>query len=483
MVFIFLTQSGLDELSASFGRMPLTVWLNKGLLMNLPEPAALEGIEAASFARHIDPLEAAAVEDAIRTVQELYPGQRIWAEHPSPPARQAAASPAPRQSRPLKRLLRSIAGKAEVLYDQARQHLMDRSPLMVLPYIGYINETRLILGGRVLEDVAFAGPAVNGGGLQNLFELYKRLDTDEVPGARLRARFNGEESEVVTGKEGYFHLEMPLAGANIAPGWHTVDIELLAPLPDSGRPVRASARVLAPPAGARYGIISDIDDTVVWTNVTNKLKMLLMLASSNAYTRKPFKGVAAFYRALRDGVGGDEGNPVFYVSSSPWNLYTPLVDFMEAQDIPSGPLFLRDYGAHMLFGSRDHHGHKLASIERILNAFPRMQFILIGDSGEQDPEIYSEVVERYPNRVRVIYIRNVNPDPSRVDALDTLAERVGQTGAQLVLAPDSEYAAMHAASEGLIPKEALATIRGGRKMDEQSADLQKANPGSIKPAE
>jgi phosphatidate phosphatase APP1 len=440
--------------------------------------------EAVSFVHHIDPFEAAAVEDAIRIVQELYPGQRIWAEHPAPSFSESAessASSAPLRPGGWKHLLQTIATRAEGLYDQARQHLTERSPLMVLPYIGYINENRLTLGGRVLKDVAFADPA-GSGGLQNLFELYKRLDTDEVPGARLRARFNGVEGEAMTGKEGYFHLEIPVAGAEIAPGWHTLDIELLAPLPESGKPLRASARILAPPAGARYGIISDIDDTVVWTNVTNKLRMLLMLARSNAYTRKPFKGVAAFYRALQEGVGGDEGNPVFYVSSSPWNLYTPLVDFMAAQDIPPGPLFLRDYGAHMLFGARDHHGHKLSSIERILNAYPRMQFILIGDSGEQDPEIYSKVVERYPNRVRVIYIRNVNPDPTRVEALDLLAEKVSQTGAQLVLTPDSEYAAMHAASEGLISRDALAVIRGSRKQDERAVDLQRMNAASGDPA-
>jgi phosphatidate phosphatase APP1 len=111
-----------------------------------------------------------------------------------------------------------------------------------------------------------------------------------------------------------------------------------------------------------------------------------------------------------------------------------------------------------------------------------MQFILIGDSGEQDPEIYSKVVERYPNRVRVIYIRNVNPDPTRVEALDLLAEKVSQTGAQLVLTPDSEYAAMHAASEGLISREALAAIRGSRKQDERAVDLQRMNAASGDPA-
>jgi phosphatidate phosphatase APP1 len=204
----------------------------------------------------------------------------------------------------------------------------------------------------------------------------------------------------------------------------------------------------------------------VWTNVTNKLRMLLMLTRSNAYTRKPFKGVAALYRALRDGAGGDEGNPVFYVSSSPWNLYTPLVEFMRVQGIPRGPLFLKDFGDHTIFASRDHHTHKLASIEQILETYPHLPFILIGDSGEQDPEIYSEVVKRYPDRIRVIYIRNVNPDPSRIEAIDRLVEDVGRSGAQLVLAPDSVFAATHAAAKGLIVPTAVDDVRVDKREDE-----------------
>ena len=81
-----------------------------------------------------------------------------------------------------------------------------------------------------------------------------------------------------------------------------------------------------------------------------------------------------------------------------------------------------------------HANHKLDKIELILGFYPDMQFVLIGDSGEQDPEIYAEVVRRHPKSVRMIYIRNVNPDPSRIDALDRLIEEVSATGIQLVLA-------------------------------------------------
>ena len=229
--------------------------------------------------------------------------------------------------------------------------------------------------------------------------------------------------------------------------------------------------MIVPAATARFGVISDIDDTVLWTNVTNKLNMALMLARSNAHTRKPFKGVAAFYRALNQGAGGNEDNPVFYVSSSPWHLFGSLVEFLRVQGIPVGPLLLRELGMREVFKLTRHGNHKLEKIEKILGFYPGLQFVLIGDSGEQDPEIYAEVVRRHPQSVRIIYIRNVNPDPSRIEAIDRLVEAVSATKVQLILAPDSAFAAWHAAAEGLIHVDRLASVRLDKKQDDSARPL------------
>jgi phosphatidate phosphatase APP1 len=254
----------------------------------------------------------------------------------------------------------------------------------------------------------------------------------------------------------------------VSSGWHQVALELLDPAPAASH-ASATAEVLVPPATAQFGIVSDIDDTVLWSNVTNKMRMLKMLAVSNAHTRKPFKGVAAFYRALHAGAGGNDANPLFYVSSSPWHLYTPLVDFLRSQNLPIGPLMLKELGVKSLFGAGRHQEHKLASIERIFDTYPQLPFVLIGDSGQEDPEIYRELVLRHPQRIKAIYIRNVNPDPDRIEAIDRLAEEVRASGAQLVLVPDSEYAATHAAGEGLIAAGAAAGVRADKRGDEATA--------------
>jgi phosphatidate phosphatase APP1 len=128
---------------------------------------------------------------------------------------------------------------------------------------------------------------------------------------------------------------------------------------------------------------------------------------------------------------------------------------------------MRDSGDHLLF-PKDHDNHKRTNIKRILETFPHLPFVLIGDSGEQDPEIYSEIVKEYSDRIRVIYIRSVNKNPSRIAAIDKLIEEVGQTGSQLVLTPDSEFAAAHAAAEGLISTGELSDIRSETKKDQSS---------------
>jgi phosphatidate phosphatase APP1 len=339
-----------------------------------------------------------------------------------------------------------------------------RGPHIVLPYLGFGTAAKLTVCGRVLEDEGFRPARSADRAWRNLVAMYKRFESDEVPGARVRARHGAAVAEGIADREGYFTVELEAAPG--AGEWREVTLELLAPRSGAS----ATGKVLVPPASARFGVISDIDDTVVQSHVTKKLRMVVGLALSNARTRKPFEGAAAFYRALQDGAGG-EGNPIFYVSKSPWNLYVPLVDFLQIQGIPLGPLLLRDFGMHLLRSSGD---HKARSIDRVLETYPKLPFVLIGDSGEHDPEIYRGVVHRWPGRVRAIYIRSVNRDPARLAAVDRLIEEVRPTGCQLVLAPDSEFAAAHAAGEGLITPASLGGIRR-----EKAADKRRPPPEAV----
>jgi len=336
-----------------------------------------------------------------------------------------------------------------------------RDPIIILPYLTYGTSQKLTVCGRVLEDEGFLPAADADTRWRNLMRFYKRLESDEVPGARLRARFLGAGTEGLSDDEGYFRLELAPRG-RVGPGaWQEVELELL-----EATSIKATARVLVPSKRARFGVISDIDDTIVSTQVANKLRMILTVALSNARTRKPFLGVAAFYRALHAGV-----NPFFYVSKSPWNLYAPLVEYLEVQGLPLGPLMLRDFG---LSSSKD---HKSEAIVDILRTYPKLKFILIGDSGEQDPEIYTRIVQRFPERIRAIYIRSVNP--KRIVEIEKLASEVARTGCQLVLAAEAEPAAAHAAAEGLIQASELRAVRA-EKDSEMSSSKPAVSSGALK---
>ena len=337
-------------------------------------------------------------------------------------------------------------------------------PWMIVPYLGFGTPRRFEVSGRVLRRMQHREPEADDSAWRNFAEFWKRMESDELPGARVRVAFGGTVVETVADQEGHFDTTLELA-VEVSPGWHSVALELLDPAPREGAGVAAQADVLVPAHTARFGVISDIDDTIVWSNVTRKLRMLSMLMRSNARIRKPFKGVAAFYRALHEGASGDARNPVFYVSSSPWNLYIPLVDFLQFQQLPRGPLMLRDFGDHLLFRGVEAHAHKRRRIEKVFETYPDVPFVLIGDSGERDPEIYAELVGAHSGRVRTIYIRNVTPDPARVAAVEELATQVHRSGAELVLVADSEGAAVHAAARGYIDAASLAQIRGDVERD------------------
>ncbi|WP_419511803.1 phosphatase domain-containing protein [Methylobacterium fujisawaense] len=188
--------------------------------------------------------------------------------------------------------------------------------------------------------------------------------------------------------------------------------------------------------------------------------MLWRLFVEDAESRVAFPGVAALYRALHAGAGGGEGNPMLYVSRAPWGLYEMLSEFFQRHGIPAGPvLFLREWGlswTHPL--PRRATDHKHALIRHMLALYRDLPFVLIGDSGQHDPEVYAQIVEENPGRVLAVYIRNVSRGSARVEEIVRLAGAVARAGSSLVLAADSVAMAEHAAAIGLIAPGAVTGV-------------------------
>jgi phosphatidate phosphatase APP1 len=365
-----------------------------------------------------------------------------------------------------KHLAAGIESKVDDLMFDFRVRLGKTDPLQIVPFRSYGTVNRLYVKGRVLEDKGIRKATADDNLFQKILAMYQRFESDEVPGAVLSVKLNGKSYEVTTDTEGYFVVNLqPEAALHWEDMWHEVEIELLSSALKFEKPVRANAQVLVPPADAEYGIISDIDDTIVKTTATDLLAMSRNTFLHNAHTRLPFAGVAEFYRSLQLGRNGKRNNPFFYVSSSPWNLYDLLVDFMDLNKIPEGPLLLRDFGFDKeKAGSSDHMGHKFHEIQNILMTYPHLNFVLIGDSGQEDPKIYREVVKRFPGRVVAIYIRDVQLADREKIAIDISKELVADK-VEMVIVDNTLEAAKHAASIKLIFTEAIPEIKEDKEQD------------------
>ncbi len=336
--------------------------------------------------------------------------------------------------------------------------------LVVEPYRGYGSEDEIFLIGRVFRQ----SPGIPGEDPESWRaqwrDVRRRIARRSVAGAAIHVRFGGAETRVVTDGDGYFRIHLhPQAVPERADPWHEVDLRL-----DSDPPVEAKGAVYIPPRAHGCVVISDIDDTVMRTGVANKLKMLWRLFVEDAESRVAFPGVTALYRALHGGPTGDQANPMLYVSRAPWGLYEMLTEFFQRHGIPAGPvLFLREWGlswTHPL--PRRATDHKRSLIAHMLTLYRTQPFVLIGDSGQHDPEVYAGIVEAHPGRIRAVYIRNVSRDRGRIAEIARLAGAVAAAGSSLVLAADSIAIATHAAEIGLIEPGAVAAVADEHKAGE-----------------
>ena len=345
-----------------------------------------------------------------------------------------------------------------------------RGGLVIQPYRGYGSRDEVYLMGRVFRQPKLGGRPFRAPLLRDLVDVVRRLVRWGVAGAEVTLRLGGGETTVTTDANGFFQARFRPGPLGEDRAWHAVDLELTNA---SGEVVRAGGEVFVPPPNARYAVISDIDDTVVFTGVANFFGMLWRLFAQGAESRVAFPGVGALYRAFHDGASGGERNPLLYVSRGPWSVYDVLEAFYELHRIPVGPvLFLRYWGLtlqHPL--PRRAKGHKRELIENMLALYEDLPFILLGDSGQHDPETYAEAVRDHPGRVLAVYIRNVSRDAERVAAIEGLAKDVAEAGSSLVLAADSFTIAEHAAKHGLISREALANVLQERAEQEEDADL------------
>lgn len=371
--------------------------------------------------------------------------------------------------------LQSLAVDAEDHVDAARHRLNTRlglqRPRYIAAYRGFGDARGVELQGRVLADRPHTGPKEDDAWWDNLLDTYRRFESDEVPHEPLRLRLRDADIELSSDVEGYYHASFATDVAPSAEPWENAIVSLA----DGSLATPQPVLQVSPEAG--IGIISDIDDTVLHSSITDWNTAAQLTFLHNARTRKPLEGVAKLYRALQAGNNARAMHPIFYVSSSPWNLYDLLEDFMDLNAIPCGPIFLRDLGLDAdKFIRSAGHGHKLERAIALIERFPHLRWVLLGDSGQADAELYAQAARVHGERIAAIYIRDVDPDAdSPLDTfVDSHIERVAGTSVPMLRARDSVAIAEHAAGLGLIDPAALPSIVADVHRDKQRPTLAEA---------
>lgn len=329
------------------------------------------------------------------------------------------------------------------------------SSVLVLTYRSYGTAGHIYIPGRVLDNrpLLFTGDDSLSGTLRNSF---KQFDSYEIRYAPVELRIkNVLQLETKADGEGYFlfdeEVEKDLSEFADEEGWVNFDVDYRGAV-NSGTellPPPFEREFLIPEKEAEYGVISDIDDTILHTDVNSFLKLKLLKNSliTNAYRRLPLAGAPELYRKFHFGRNGKNKNPVFYLSNSPWNLYEYLKLFLDHNDFPKGPILLRNFHTPWDRIRKPEKPHKQKEIINILKTYPELDFILIGDSGEHDAAIYTEIAVRYPQRIKAIYLRSVK-HKGRMRKVQKIIDNFRLT--PVLMVRSSEEAEFHARKHGFI---------------------------------
>ena len=287
------------------------------------------------------------------------------------------------------------------LFDSWRTRTGRRKALTITPYAGYASSEGVKVLGRVMEERGEWSPLATDSRLANLQGVGRLFATHECPFARATIALGREKITVVADEEGYLSATLPALPLPPVTMWDNAS----AWLEEASERDSISLPILRVGSNARFGVISDIDDTVMQTGAENVVRNLWTTFTGNALSRHVYEGVPELYRGLAgfeetDDTSGARRNPIFYLSSSPWNLYTLIHDVLAGNGVPWGPIFLRDFGLDRNKFIKGTHGqHKIGHASRLLSQFDGLPFILIGDLGQADAEVYAEIVRRHGRQV------------------------------------------------------------------------------------
>jgi phosphatidate phosphatase APP1 len=311
-------------------------------------------------------------------------------------------------------------------------------------YHGYGNKEHLYIFGHVFALSPLPRRRFSGNIFTNAFALLRLFMVRPYPGAKVQLEWEGKVMQATCETDGFFKFEWK-PQTPLSPGWHEVHVNLVEP---KKRDALGKGLIFIPDE-YHFACISDIDDTFLISHSANLPKRLHVLFTENAHSRQPFDGVVRHYQLLADAADG-KPNPFFYVSSSEWNLYDYIVEFSHKNELPRGVYLLGQVKQfkEILKTGQNKHSTKFMRIARILSAFPHQPFILLGDDSQQDPVIYSSVIEHFPETIRGVYLRHIHK--KNKDEVQKIVDKINKAGIPCCYFEHSRDAIEHSKVIGLI---------------------------------
>ncbi len=316
-------------------------------------------------------------------------------------------------------------------------------------YKGFANHKSCYIYGHALSISPIKKKHFRNFFLYNFIALLRLFMVRPIKNAVVVLQWKNKTYTAKTAADGFFKFEWAHE-EQLLPGLYEVEAMLMKRNSTNIVKARISGTLIVPSA-TDYSFISDIDDTFLISHSSNLRKRLFVLLTENAKSRKPFEGVVTHYRMLH---GVDDADPsdnaFFYVSSSEWNLYDYIKDFLKEKQLPDGVCLLNQIKTFSkLFSTgQNNHSGKFTRVVKIIDAYPYQKFVLLGDDSQKDIDIYASIVEHFPQNVYCVYIRKVgSSEKSRVLLLQKSIE---QKGVLFCYFSHSEEAILHSKKIGLI---------------------------------
>jgi phosphatidate phosphatase APP1 len=266
--------------------------------------------------------------------------------------------------------------------------------------------------------------------------------------AKVMIEWMGNTYYIKAEKDGFFRIEIfPEQVPKV--GWQQVLVRLNEKrylLND----IKATGEVYIPFA-SQHAFISDIDDTFLISHSARLRKRFYVFFTKNARTRKPFEGVINHYQLLAaNNQPAHQANPFFYVSGSEWNLYDFIAEFSVANHLPKGVFLLSQLKrlSGFLRSGQNDLTTKFVRITRIIEAFPHLHFVLLGDDSQKDPEIYFSIASHFPDNILAVYIREVHRSNS--EKTQSVLNEIESKGISCCYFKHSAEAVVHSKMIGLI---------------------------------